>query len=316
MASNKGRRKEASVRPSSDGEDRTPADLLHTQADSSEDREEVAASALATGNGELMRSGEVANSANQSAIIDDGKESRTNMRINAAIGANIRRLRVGLNLSQENLARAAGITAGHLGEIERGSTGPGSITLARLAFALGVPLSPIFPERHELAHMLDLEDDSRKPDVPDEDTPASLVSHADLTNGSAVVGLHVAGSRVADYVPAIELPDGWAIDPDGNAFGWKGRTRVELLLSGSRVAEVLQIKDRTLQKWVAHHLLIPSCYVVQGRLGGSTGDMPRNPRLTAAFRLSDLPDAIELRAGARVRKQGYKRSAKRKRESD
>jgi transcriptional regulator with XRE-family HTH domain len=58
----------------------------------------------------------------------------------ARLAAVLRRLRTERDLSQERLAAAAGITAGTINSIERGSRGPTWVTVCKLAEALGITL--------------------------------------------------------------------------------------------------------------------------------------------------------------------------------
>jgi transcriptional regulator with XRE-family HTH domain len=59
------------------------------------------------------------------------------------LAAVLRRLRTERELSQERLAVAAGITAGTINSIERGSRGPTWVTVCKLAEALGVSLNEL-----------------------------------------------------------------------------------------------------------------------------------------------------------------------------
>jgi len=54
------------------------------------------------------------------------------------VGLNIRRLRAGSGLSQEELAERAEISAPYMGALERGEKWPGPDTLASIAGGLGV----------------------------------------------------------------------------------------------------------------------------------------------------------------------------------
>lgn len=58
------------------------------------------------------------------------------MRLEAVIGANIRRLRKAVGLSQEALAAEAGIDMRYLGGIERGQENPSVAVLAGIAKVL------------------------------------------------------------------------------------------------------------------------------------------------------------------------------------
>lgn len=60
-----------------------------------------------------------------------------------SIAANVARLRLDRELTQEALARKAGLSRVALGKIERGSVVPRARTLAELARALGVPLGDL-----------------------------------------------------------------------------------------------------------------------------------------------------------------------------
>jgi transcriptional regulator with XRE-family HTH domain len=70
--------------------------------------------------------------------------------IRKRLGRRIRALRAGLNLSQEELAEKAGISAKYLGEVERGV---GNISIGRLnglADVLDIRLTDILETEHEL----------------------------------------------------------------------------------------------------------------------------------------------------------------------
>ena len=69
--------------------------------------------------------------------------------LEAEIGADVRKLRKGLELTVSELGAAAGISAGMLSKIENGSISPSLGTLHSLATALNVPISRLFSEREE-----------------------------------------------------------------------------------------------------------------------------------------------------------------------
>lgn len=54
------------------------------------------------------------------------------------VGGNIRRLRDGLDVTQEQVAFAADLNVGYFGRIERGIRNPSLLVLVRIATALGV----------------------------------------------------------------------------------------------------------------------------------------------------------------------------------
>lgn len=60
------------------------------------------------------------------------------------VAANVRRLRKGRGLTQEQLAHDAGIDLTYLGGIERGRRNPSLAVLVRLADALGVQPPALF----------------------------------------------------------------------------------------------------------------------------------------------------------------------------
>jgi transcriptional regulator with XRE-family HTH domain len=66
----------------------------------------------------------------------------------AAIGAQIRRRRRELRLTQEVLAEKADIAPSYLGHVERGTRKPSVETLVHLAEALNVCLCALIPMRH------------------------------------------------------------------------------------------------------------------------------------------------------------------------
>lgn len=57
---------------------------------------------------------------------------------------NLRNIRRARNLTQEELAAAAGITRPYLSDIERGRKMPGGSVILRLAQACGVPVEQLF----------------------------------------------------------------------------------------------------------------------------------------------------------------------------
>jgi transcriptional regulator with XRE-family HTH domain len=65
------------------------------------------------------------------------------MRLEAIIGANVRRLRKARGLSQEALAAECDIDMRYLGGIERGQENPSVAIVSRIAKALGVHASAL-----------------------------------------------------------------------------------------------------------------------------------------------------------------------------
>lgn len=61
----------------------------------------------------------------------------------AALGEAVRRLRLGAELSQEELAEAAGTDLTQVGGVERGVRNPSYTTLLRLAAALGTSVGEL-----------------------------------------------------------------------------------------------------------------------------------------------------------------------------
>lgn len=57
---------------------------------------------------------------------------------------NLRKIRLEQNLTQEELAAAAGITRPYLSDIERGKKMPGGSVVLRLANVCGVPVEELF----------------------------------------------------------------------------------------------------------------------------------------------------------------------------
>jgi transcriptional regulator with XRE-family HTH domain len=64
----------------------------------------------------------------------------------ALVGANIRRIRQGKRMTQEQLAFEAEIDLTYMGGIERGKRNPSLLVLARIADALSVPLAKLVSE--------------------------------------------------------------------------------------------------------------------------------------------------------------------------
>ena len=64
--------------------------------------------------------------------------------ISIALGKRIREIRTQKHMSQEELAFKAGISAAHLGQIERATKNPTIDTVAGISAALGVPITTLF----------------------------------------------------------------------------------------------------------------------------------------------------------------------------
>jgi transcriptional regulator with XRE-family HTH domain len=62
----------------------------------------------------------------------------------------LRRVRRARDLSQEALAQRAGLSAKHVGDIERAAKDPRVTTVLRLAAALEVPVGELFPPGNRL----------------------------------------------------------------------------------------------------------------------------------------------------------------------
>lgn len=60
-----------------------------------------------------------------------------------ALGQAIRELRLQVDLTQEALAHRADVTVGQLSKIERGHSNPRWLTVMKIAYGLGVPLSDL-----------------------------------------------------------------------------------------------------------------------------------------------------------------------------
>lgn len=73
--------------------------------------------------------------------------------IATALGLRIRELRNERHMSQEELAFKAGISAAHLGQIERALKNPTIDTVAKIAAAMGVPITTLFTEDQPKADM-------------------------------------------------------------------------------------------------------------------------------------------------------------------
>ena len=66
--------------------------------------------------------------------------------LEAAIGAEVRALRHGLDLTGADLAQSAGLSVGMLSKIENGAISPSLATLQALSAALNVPIGRLFTE--------------------------------------------------------------------------------------------------------------------------------------------------------------------------
>ncbi|MDK1388847.1 helix-turn-helix transcriptional regulator [Sinorhizobium sp. 8-89] len=68
------------------------------------------------------------------------------MDVRQLVALNLRRLRVAKEISQDDLALAAGIERSYAGHLERGSKNPTIATLDKLAMALQCHISELFAE--------------------------------------------------------------------------------------------------------------------------------------------------------------------------
>lgn len=59
------------------------------------------------------------------------------------LASNVYRLRKDRGLTQDQLAEAVGVRQPRIAEVERGDANPRLLTLSKLAFALGVPVSAL-----------------------------------------------------------------------------------------------------------------------------------------------------------------------------
>lgn len=60
------------------------------------------------------------------------------------VGENVRRIRIGKELSRDALAKLASVDPRYLGDIERGQGNPTVDFLSSLSMALGVPVADLF----------------------------------------------------------------------------------------------------------------------------------------------------------------------------
>lgn len=72
------------------------------------------------------------------------------MSINRYFGRVVRELRVGNQLSQEELAEKAGLNRTYFGEVERGVATPSLVTIAKIASALSVSPSVLIAKSEHL----------------------------------------------------------------------------------------------------------------------------------------------------------------------
>ena len=72
------------------------------------------------------------------------------------IAKNIKKIRLGNNLSQEKLAELSGLTKGYISKIEKSDTAPPLSTLSKIATALNVDITLLTAEELELPGDIDL----------------------------------------------------------------------------------------------------------------------------------------------------------------
>ena len=77
------------------------------------------------------------------------KRGETMSGIAQDLGERIRQLRNQREMSQEELAFKAGISAAHLGQIERALKSPTIETIGKISGALNVPLTMLFSDEYE-----------------------------------------------------------------------------------------------------------------------------------------------------------------------
>ena len=94
--------------------------------------------------------------------------------IATALGLRIRELRNERHMSQEELAFKAGISAAHLGQIERALKNPTVDTVAKIAVAMGVSITTLFTDEQAKpdagspviskinAHLMDMTEDQQR----------------------------------------------------------------------------------------------------------------------------------------------------------
>ena len=70
------------------------------------------------------------------------------------VGAQVRALRLALDMTLSDLAQAASVSAGMLSKIENGQTSPSLGTLQALAGALNIPLGSFFTTFDECPHQI------------------------------------------------------------------------------------------------------------------------------------------------------------------
>ena len=90
----------------------------------------------------------------RSATADDVQDphgaAEAGMRLEAAIGGEVRAFRRKLGMTVSALARMAGLSTGMLSKIENGVTSPSLTTLQALARALNVPVTALFRRSEEV----------------------------------------------------------------------------------------------------------------------------------------------------------------------
>jgi transcriptional regulator with XRE-family HTH domain len=71
--------------------------------------------------------------------------------LDAALGARLRRLRIGRDMTLDDLAKASGVSRAMISRIERAEASPTASLLARICASLGLSLSAFFAEEGEEA---------------------------------------------------------------------------------------------------------------------------------------------------------------------
>lgn len=113
------------------------------------------------------------------------KKPRPRPAILAPLGAQLRRLRLDRQMSQEALAERSGLNYKYIGRVELGKAEPGADVLVRLARALSVPIGDLFETI-----------------LPPEATPSRLSPAEVEALTTSLAGMTAAVNRVLTRQPA------------------------------------------------------------------------------------------------------------------
>ncbi|HTY60272.1 MAG TPA: helix-turn-helix domain-containing protein, partial [Bacteroidota bacterium] len=139
-------------------------------------------------------------------------------KIQSPLGSALKRRRLALGLSQEELANRAGLHRTYITDVERGSRNPSLETIQKLARALEVPLSDVF---------LQIESGTGAPGSPAEGDAVEILIVDDDRGGAGEILDELKSNNFTNTVHVIR--DGAdALDFVFSTGSYRGRSHLEI----------------------------------------------------------------------------------------